>query len=294
MRGARGLSVATRPLRDLVDRFLPGGRDPADALAGLDGDSDRTLTAPALEALELERQPFSDHTPPDALFLDDALRMQRNVLHDQLTQGQMLSLLKGERGSGKTSLLIQLMAASADTHHCFVVRGAAGVTAQRAVVDMLRVLTRPVPDDPATCFCELARRLRTLVADGRPAVLVIDSADALPDVELNHLLAVHDSLNRSLGGQFRLLLAAEPAFELRIPNLRSRQLDAGQIAATSVRPFQRPRVGAYLQHRLAQAGYAGTTALPGEDLDRIAACTDGLPRPIEAAAAALLNHHYSP
>ncbi|MEF8833516.1 MAG: ATP-binding protein [Halofilum sp. (in: g-proteobacteria)] len=280
-----------RSLRDLVARLLPGDGDDVD-LTEAASDGDRRLAPGALHALGLSRQPFPEQTLPAALFVDQAVEMQVNALADQLRSGEMVPLLKGEPGSGKTSLLIHLMTHYARDYHFFVVRGESSLTARRTIVDMLRVLVRPVPEDLSECFRELARQLRSLIADGCPAVLVIDDADALDDDELNDLLSAHDSLKSALGGRFRILLAASSRFELRVDNLQSRQLDAGRIVATAVRPMQRQRVGPYLQQRLKAAGLEGEWSFDEEDIDRIAEAGDGLPRALEAAAASLLNQRF--
>jgi DamX protein len=286
------MTVGTgRSLRDLVARLLPGEDDTLD-LAEAAADGHRTLDASALLTLGLDRQPFPEQTAPSALFVDHAVEMQVNALADQLRSGEMVPLLKGESGSGKTSLLIQLMTQHAQDYHFFVVRGASSLTAERTIVDMLRVLIRPVPEDLSECFRELARQLRSVVADGSPAVLVIDDADALGDEELNHLLAAHDSLKTALGGRFRILLAASSRFELRVANLQSRQLDAGRIVATAVRPMQRQRVGPYIEQRLHAAGLSGESPFDDEDIERIAEAGEGLPRALEAAAASLLNQRF--
>lgn len=248
---------------------------------------DRRLPHSTLSALGLHRQPFDDNAGPDELFVDDAIEMQVNMLSEHLRSGEMLPLLKGEAGSGKTSLLILLMTRSNDRFHYFVARGRENLRAEQIVIDMLRLLVRPVPDEPRECFRELARRLRRLVADDRPAVLVIDDADELADEQLNNLLAAHDSLSRALGGRFRMLLAAQPAIELRLSRLASDQLRSGRVFATDMRPLARPRIGPYLEQRLAAAGLAGNVPLDEGALDRIAR-HGGLPRTVEAAAAAEL------
>lgn len=286
------MTVGTgRSIRDLVARLLPGDTAELD-LAEAAADGDRSLDPGALFTIGLEHQPFAEQTAPSALFVDDAVEMQVNALADQLRSGEMIPLLKGEAGSGKTSLLIHLMTRHAQDYHFFVVRGESSLTAERTIVDMLRVLVRPVPEDLSECFRELARQLRTVVADGAPAVLVIDDADALDDDELNHLLAAHDSLKAALGGRFRILLAASSRFELRVTNLQSRQIDAGRIVATAVRPMQRQRVGPYIHQRLSAAGLEGESPFDEEDLDRIAEAGEGLPRAVEAAAASLLNQRF--
>jgi DamX protein len=278
------LERTTSALRELIDRLRPAAPEPA---AG--PSPTRSLGRNARWMLGLTRQPFRDNAAADELFVDDAVAMQLNMLAEQLRTGEMLPVLKGEAGSGKTSLLIQLMARAGEELHFFVVRGEPDLTAERVIVDMLRVLTRPVPEDRSECFRQLARQLHGLVADGRPAALAIDDAHAIPDRELGHLLAAHDSLKRALGGRFRLLLATDPAIELRLPHLQSAQVDAGQVFSANVRPLNRARIGPYLAHRLAMAGYEGPLPIDDDVLDAIASESGGLPRAVETAAAGEIN-----
>lgn len=280
------LERTTSTLRDFVDRLRPGASDgppPADGTT-------RTLDPGVLTALGLKQQPFRDQATAEELFADDAIEMNLNMLTEQMRTGAMLPVLKGEPGSGKTSLLIQLMARAQDECQFFVCRAEQGLTAERIITDMLRLLTRPVPHDTAECFRELARRLRTTASDEQPAALVIDDAHVLSDRELGHVLTAYDSLRKALQGRFRLLLAADPALELRLPQLQSDQIDAGQVFAANVRPLARARIGPYLHWRLRVAGARHSDMPFDEDLlDRIAAASEALPRSIEAAATAELN-----
>jgi len=281
------LDRAGRFLREALAR-LRGDGYPADLLAG--GES--YLEPRTLERLGLRTQPFSEHTEPERLFVDDAIRMQIGVLARQLADGDVLPVLKGESGSGKTSLLIRLMTDHADDLHFFVARGNPRVDARRIVVDMLRVLVRPVPRDATECYADLTRRLRALVADGRPAVLVIDDADQLPDSEIDNLLHLNDSLRRTLGGRFRVLLAAEPAIELRLAARAGDKVRDGQLISADMRPLTLPRAGPFLDHKLRNAGLSGTGPFGDDDLARIHAAAGGLPRALEIAAAADLDARF--
>jgi len=281
--------AAAGTIRDLVARLRGGEPDkPASSPAT------RRLNAVAMAQLDLELQPFRDDSTADAMFIDDAVEMQINMLTQQLEDGEMLPVLKGEPGSGKTSLLILLMARSNDRFHFFVARGHEALRAEQVMTEMLRLFTRDVPEQMQQAFRELARHLRRLVTDECPAVLVVDDADAMSDTQLNNLLSMRDSLVPALDGRFRLLLAAEPDFELRLADLESEQLRAGRVMATGVRPLARPRIGAYLEQRLRAAGFRGDSPFGDDMLDRIAAHAGTLPRDIEAAAAAELNANPEP
>jgi len=249
----------------------------------------RHLDPSAMARLDLEVQPFRDDTSADSMFVDDAVEMQINMLNRQLEEGEMLPVLKGEPGSGKTSLLILLMSRSNDLFHFFVARGHEDLLAEQVMTDMLRLFTREPPGARQQTFRELARHLRHLVADDCPAVLVVDDADALADSQLNNLLAMRDSLAPALGGCFRILLAAGADFEPRLARLHSDQLRSGRVMATAVRPMARARIASYLEQRLRAAGFAGEFPFGDRALDRISERGGSLPRDIEAAAAAELN-----
>lgn len=280
---------AASALRNALDR-LRGDDYPADLLAH----GQPSLARGTMTRLGLDHQPFSAHTAPEDLFVDDAIRMQIDTLARHLEAGDVLSVLKGEPGSGRTSILIRLMTERSDDLHFFIARGAGSIDARRIVMDMLRMLVRPVPDDAAECYRDLARRLRALVADGKPAVLVIDDVDRLPEGELANLLSLHDGLRQALSGQFRMLLTAEPAVEMHLSSLDSEQIRSGRLVTAAVRPLTRPRLGPYLAHRLRTAGLRGAEPFEDADLDRIHAAAGGLPRDVEIAAAADLDARFGP
>lgn len=282
------LDRATNALRDAVNRLRGDDAEPADLLAG----GQWRLSLTTRRELGLFDQPFSDQTSPAKLYVDHAIRMQTNVLASQLGENEMLPVVRGEDGSGKTSLLIRLMTDHATAMHFFVARGRSGLEARQIVVDMLRMLVRPVPADPAECYRDLARRLRALVADGLPAILVIDDADALTDLELQNLLSLHDSLRNTLGGRFRLLLSGQPGLDARLTELDSEQLRAGQMITSDVRPLPRAGIAAFLEHRLRAVGLDGDVPLSDTDLERIHAASGGLPRDVEIAAASALEARF--
>lgn len=275
------LERATRNLRDALQRL----RGTSEVREQHDAGQDRELSADALAAFGLERQPFHDQSRPDELFVDDAIEMQINMLAEQLRGGEVLPALRGEPGSGKTSLIIQLLQRVSDEHHLFIIRGEERITATRVVMDMLRVMVARVPDDPREGFRQLRSQLESLVGDGRPATLVIDDAHRLRDRELQNLLAVHDHLRARLQGGFRLLVAADPSIEALWTRLDAEQIRSGQVVTAGIRPLNRMRIPGYLAHRLHVAGSSALSPLDEDALDRISAAGGGLPRDIEAAAA---------
>lgn len=282
------LDRATSALRDAVSRLRGDDDEPADLLAS----GNRRLSLDTRRELGLFDQPFSDQTPPAKLYVDHAIRMQTNVLASQLTDNEVLPIVRGESGSGKTSLLIRLMTDHTGDLHFFVARGRAGLDARQIVIDMLRMLVRPVPDDPSECYLDLARRLRALVADGLPATLVIDDADLLSDRELQNLLSLHDSLRQTLRGRFRILLGGQSGFDSRLTELDSEQLRAGQMVTSDVRPLPRAGIASFLEHRLRAVGLDGDSPLTDADIERIHAASGGLPRDVEIAAAAMLEARF--
>ncbi|MEM7294138.1 MAG: hypothetical protein AAF420_12195, partial [Pseudomonadota bacterium] len=81
------------------------------------------LNDEALRALGLAAQPFCDRPSGHEYFFDPVMQMQLNMLQHNLKFSDMIQVLKGERGSGKTALIIQMLANANDEFQIFVARG---------------------------------------------------------------------------------------------------------------------------------------------------------------------------
>ena len=243
----------------------------------------------ALAVYGLHSQPFSERPAGTDYFSDPVMQMQLNMLQHNIKFSDMLQVLKGDAGSGKTALVVQMLAEAHDEFQIFVARGDDSLTAQQVINGMVRIFQQPVPDDVNRCIKLLVEHLRIRLDKSLSSVLIIENAHTISISELNALLIQTDKLNAELDGELRILLVAEPDIEMMLPELESKQLREGKLFVSSVRTLDRKRTVEYLKHRLQIAGLKGELPFSGRQLTDLYTNTDGLPQKIDVVAAQMLN-----
>ena len=247
------------------------------------------LSDQALAAFGLHSQPFSERPAGTDYFTDPVMQMQLNMLQHNIKFSDMLQVLKGDAGSGKTALVVQMLANAHNEFQIFVARGEESLSALQIVSGMLRIFQQPVPDDMDRCVNLLVEHLRIRLDKSLSSVLIIENAHLVAPATLNALFEQTDKINEILDGELRLLLVAEPDIEMLLPELDSKQLRDGKLFISSVRTLDRKRTAEYLTHRLQIAGFKGELPFSGRQLTDLYTNTDGIPQKIDVVAAQMLN-----
>jgi DamX protein len=214
------------------------------------------------------------------------------LLHN-LKYSDMLQILKGEKGGGKTSFIIRLLAEVKEPLEIFLVRGAKQLSADQMIKDMLGALTKEIPEDSEQRARELTRQLKKAVRRDIPAALVIDDADDLTDITLHQILEFIDESNAELDGRLHVLLAAHSNIEAKLAITASSQVRQGKVFVTRIRTYDHARTAAYLEHRLRIAGATGALPLNERQIEGICSASGGVPDRIDRAAAGLLNKTFA-
>jgi MSHA biogenesis protein MshM len=194
-------------------------------------------------------------TPNTAFFCDlPGHREALNVLLVALTSGEGFIKITGEVGSGKTLLCrLLLNALHGKQAYAYIANANLEPAAlQRTLASELGLAdsldTQELPR-------AIARQLLALARTGKPAVLLIDEAQALPDASLE-TLRLFTNLETERGKLLQVVLFGQPELDVRLaqPNLRQlRQRIAFSYRLPVLRFGQSQR---YLQHRLAVAGWS--------------------------------------
>ena len=247
----------------------------------------------AMAALGLEVQPFTGRLGSEEYFSDPVIQMQLNMLQHNIKFSNMLQVLKGDAGCGKTALIVQMLANANDEFQIFIVRGKANLNAAQIISGMLKIFQRPVPDDPAECIQRLLKHLSLRLDKNLSSVLVIENTHLISASELNKLLAITDEINQALDGKLRLLLVAEPQIEAILTQLTSKQIREGKIFISNMRTLDQKRTGEYLTHKLQGAGYNEKLPFSKSQLQKIYSISGGIPKKIEETAVDILNRKYA-
>lgn len=222
-------------------------------------------------------KPFSLTPDPDFLFWSKNHGRAYSVLEYGLVSHASLTVVTGEVGTGKTTLIQALLGSLDDNITLGLISNAQGDRG-----DLLRwvfsALSLPLPEQ--TDYVSLFQHFQNFVIDeyaaGRHVVLIIDEAQNLGEEMLEELRML-TNINTARDVLLQLVLAGQPELRdlLRRPSLRQ---FAQRVAATfHIKPFDQDDTTAYIRHRLRLAGGSGGEFTPGA-IGLIFKHSKGIPR----------------
>ncbi|MEF8793835.1 ExeA family protein [Thiohalorhabdus sp.] len=206
--------------------------------------------------LGLNSDPFS-LTPDSEFFFSDRIRQEAlNTLLYGVRSGEGFIKVVGEVGTGKTTLCRQFLRAIADEAETAYIldpllRGD----------ELLRTVARELGLDPeGQDQQELLAAVRAFMLEtwekGRPVVLLVDEAQALP-LETLEQLRLLSNLETEKAKLLRIVLVGQPELNVRLREPSIRQLRQRIVYSYTLGPLSRKDLGSYLQYRMRIAGHQG-------------------------------------
>lgn len=229
-------------------------------------------------------RPF-DLTPnPRYLVLTDAHREALSNLEYGIASRKGITLLIGEAGTGKTTVIRAAMERQPDRVHCVQVQNPALTRVE--FVEMLATrfnLSDRARTSKTAFLIELETLLERRRDEGEWSVLVMDEAQSLP---LDLLEEIRLLANMEAGGQMLLsvILAGQPELAERLNEQTLRQLKQRIALRCELRPLTLPETCAYLAGRIRAAGGVGAQAFTREAVIRIHERAKGIPRTVSVIA----------
>jgi general secretion pathway protein A len=224
----------------------------------------------------LRERPFSLVPDPQFLLMTRQHDMALTMLRYGLASQAMISVLTGEVGSGKTTLVRHLLASLDED----VTVGLVNCTPERSASLMqwialaLNLPSRAV--DAAALYRELTDFLVAEYATGRRVLLILDEAQNLSPARLEEL-RVLTNLNTDKHLVLQLVLVGQPELREKLRRDRLRQFAQRVGVDYHLKALRREETGAYVAHRLETAG--GKPDLIADDaLDVVHEHSGGVPR----------------
>lgn len=229
------------------------------------------------EHFGFRERPFSLSPDPDFLFWSPAHKRAFSVLEYGLVTRAPLTVVTGEVGTGKTTLVQALLREIGDDVTLGLISNAQGNRG-----DLLRWVLNAldVPFDKAADYVTLFQQFQDFVlaeyAAGRHVALIVDEAQNL-GVETLEELRMLTNVNSGKDELLQIILVGQPELRdlIRQPGLR--QFAQRVTAAYHLHPMDLETTFAYVHHRLLHAGGTGQE-FSDEAIRYIQEESDGIPR----------------
>jgi len=239
---------------------------------------------------KLNRVPFSLLPDPEFLFPTRQHAMALTLLRYSLVTQHPFTVISGEVGSGKTTLINKLLDEIDDRHTV----GLMNFTDRRVsqlwpwILNALDIPRKG--KDKAQMQDDFVSFLHDTRERGQSTVLVVDEAQNLGPKALEHLRMLSNANNSET--LFQMILVGQPEFldTLKRPDLR--QLNQRITVFYQLKPLSEVETGKYIAHRLKVAGGSPHT-FSAEAVTSIWAESEGIARRINTLCDLALVYGYA-
>lgn len=222
-------------------------------------------------------RPFTLLPDPDFLFWSPGHKRAFSVLEYGMITRAPLTLITGEVGTGKSTLIQQLFKSLDDNTKIGLISNAQGGRG-----DLLRWVLNSlgVEHDPHADYVQIFQQFQDFVieqyAEGANVMLIIDEAQNL-SVEVLEELRMLTNINSNKDELLQLVLVGQPELRETIMRPDLRQFAQRITAAYHIQPFDLGMTRNYIRHRLRHVGGTGEE-FTNYALARIHSETGGIPR----------------
>jgi general secretion pathway protein A len=228
----------------------------------------------------LRERPFDLVPNPRFLFLTARKREALANLRHGIGSPRGLTLLLGEAGTGKTTLIQALLAESTKATECVLL---SNPTLTRSEFYEFLAEAFKLPEDAgsskARFLFEFRRQLLERHANGRLSALVLDEAQSMPS-ELLEEVRLLSNIETTTVKLLNVVLAGQPELAARLNEPSLRQLKQRIALRCELAPFDFQETASYIAGRLRIAGGDPATIFTREAVLRIHDVSGGVPRTV--------------
>lgn len=225
----------------------------------------------------LRERPFKLLPDPDFLFWSKIHKRAYAVLEYGILSSAPITVVTGEVGAGKTTLVQQLLQSIDDTVTVGLISNAQGGRGE-LLQWVLNALS--VSSDAGNDYVDLFQKLQDFLieeySEGRKVILIIDEAQNLSPEGLEELRML-TNINSNKDEVLQLVLVGQPQLRKMIMHPDLQQFAQRVSAFYHIPPMDRDTMGDYVRHRMQHAGGSGNE-FTDQALDRVYHASDGVPR----------------
>ncbi|TFH51463.1 MAG: hypothetical protein E4H01_00435 [Lysobacterales bacterium] len=224
----------------------------------------------------IRKNPFPIDESDSFFFSTSMLAKQIEVLRNLVEYGDLLLVVSGVEGAGKTTFLTQFFLGADKRWNCCRIDARSAMTLDTLVDELLAGFGLSARGEDAQGDEALLRaHLTDLHASRDVAVVAVDDAHLLPQICTEFVLALAEERGQI---ELRLLLATEPG-RLGFPTN-----DAKRVHVVVLQPFDLQQSGDYIHTRLSYWGLGGDSPFDSTVIEGIQQDSGGLPGTIHSLA----------
>lgn len=230
---------------------------------------------------EMNSEPFKETS---AVYLPYAWEQQLGLLDHLSHHSQLVLLVIGLSGIGKTTLLHQFIKTTVDNRHTVKLRGESTFHGN----DLLHLLAKrlSLPSHGIDSLLDqVSKQLTILHTSNQSLLLIIDDAHFLPFDTLTLMLNLAKTIK-----SFHVVLFGGPQLETKIAEITSQHLAEEVTYTLRMEPFDLKTTTQYLQAGLRAAGF-NNAQLPFDEkvISTIHTDSEGIPAKINALTQRVLT-----
>lgn len=235
---------------------------------------------PYLGAYGLTQAPFSMQQDDRFFYSNSALTERLELLKHYTQYGNLLLIISGERGIGKSSLKQHFINTAQEEWQICEIQSHTMMDASLLLKQVANGFgITEAPHDPSALFEVLSDQLEHIHQSSNVPILIIDDAHELPQDALQALLylAEHHSEQHTT---LRIILFCEPEIEVMLEDPAIHSLKERVTHSMEIPALDEIQTAEYLRHRLAVAGLDGTSPFTPKLINKIFKASDGVPAKI--------------
>jgi MSHA biogenesis protein MshM len=238
-----------------------------------------------LAAYGLTEAPFSLQQDDRFFYSSAALDERLDLLRHYTQYGNLLLIITGERGIGKSSLKQRFINTKQEEWQICEIQAHTmmdtSLLLRQAAVGF--GLTDP-PLEPSFLYDMLSDQIERLHQESYVPILIIDDAHELPQEALQALLYLAEHHSNQETALLRIILFCEPEIETMLEDPAIHSLKKRVTNNMEVPSLDETQTAEYLRHRLAVAGLDGTSTFTPKLIHKIFKASKGIPSKINEYA----------
>ena len=246
-------------------------------MTNYDSDQLKRLEPAYLAQYGLNEAPFSIQHDDNFLYINAERHQCLETLAHLTTYSNLLLIVSGERGIGKTSLLRRFCSHAEESWYLCEVNAHTMMDADSMLTDIAGGFgLNGLPRDPSAVQEIVFEHLKALQHDELIPILIIDDAHELPKEALETLFYFAD-IEAAQGHLLRIILFCEPQIDIMLESPSIRPLRERITHTLELNALDEDQTAEFIKHRMAVAGFEGTSPFTPQVIKKIHKIARGIP-----------------